>query len=177
MVEAPVPGHQDQLRVAARHQETEDWKDWFLWQIGGVAEPVRIDMRLEVVDRDEWTVERVRHRLGGIHPDDQRPSEARSLSDCYGVEIVAIDSRLPQRLLDYRDDGRYMTSRRELGNHTAVAFMEFKLRRYDRRQNPAPARNYRGGRLIARRLDAEYDHGARPSGRSDSATVMSCPLG
>ena len=131
MVEAPVPGHQDQLRVAARHQETEDWKDWFLWQIGGVAEPVRIDMRLEVVDRDEWTVERVRHRLGRVQPDDQRSSQTRSLGDGYGVEIIAINPRLTQRLLDHRDDGRYMASRRELGNHTAVAFMEIELRRYD----------------------------------------------
>ena len=32
VAEAAVAGHQDELRVAAGHQQAEDGKDWFLWQ-------------------------------------------------------------------------------------------------------------------------------------------------
>jgi hypothetical protein len=48
-------------------------------------------VRLEVVDRDEWTAERVGHPFGSVHPHDQRTCESRSLSDGNGVDIVAVD--------------------------------------------------------------------------------------
>ena len=166
VAEAAVPGHQDELRVAAGHQEAEDGKDRFLWQVRCVAQPVGVDVRLEVVDRDERTAERVGHPFGSIHPDDQCTGEPWSLGDGDGVEIVAIDACLPQRLLDHWDDGRHMTSRGKLGHDAAVAFMEVELRRYDRGEDPASSRNDCRRRFVTRRLDAKHDHGNSRSGRN-----------
>jgi hypothetical protein len=84
-------------------------------------------VRLEVVDRDEWSAKRVGHSFSGIHAHDQSTSQSGSLGDGDGIEIFAIDGCLPQRLLDHRDNGCYMASRRELGNDAAVARMEIEL--------------------------------------------------
>jgi hypothetical protein len=130
-------------------------------------------MRFEVVDRDERTAERVGHSLGSIHSDDQCSSKPRSLSDGDGVEIVTIDSCISERLLHHRNDGRHVASRRKLRNHASVAFMEFELRGYNRGENSASSGDDCRGRLVTRRLDSEHDHGTRPSGRSDRATIMS----
>ena len=134
-------------------------------------------MRLEVVDRDERTAERVGHSFGGIHPYDQCTGEPGSLGDGDGVEIVAIDTCLPQRLLDHRDDGRHMTPRGKLGHDTAVAFMEVELRRDDRGKDPASSRNDCRRRFVTRRLDAKHDHGNSRSGRSGRAVMRSLPTG
>src|SRR5918994_3746574 len=115
-------------------------------------------MRLQVVDRDERTTERVGHPFGGVHAHDERTGEPRSLRDGNGVDLVAVDPCLAQCLLDDRDDGRDMASGGKLGNDTAVAFMDIELGGYDRGEDLASPGNYRGGGLIARCLDAEDDH-------------------
>ena len=77
-------------------------------------------------------IDRIQDRWGAtIFKHDQRTCESRSLSDGNGVDIVAVDCCLPQRLLDDWDDGRHMTSRRELGHDSTMAFMQFELRGYD----------------------------------------------
>src|SRR5687767_15413726 len=115
-------------------------------------------MRLEVVDRDERTAERVGHPFGGVHAHDQRTGEPGPLRDGNGVDVVAVDSGVPQCLLDDRDDGRDMASCRELGNDTAVALMDVELGGYDRGEDLASSGYDRRRRLIARCLDAEDDH-------------------
>ena len=177
VAKAAVACHQDELGMAAGDEQAEDGKDRFLWQIGCVAQPIGVDVRLEVVDRDERTAERVGHPFGGIHAHDQCTSEPGSLGDGNGVDFLAIDACLPQSLLDHRDDGRHMASRGKLGHDAAVAFVEVELRRHNRGQNPATSGNDCRRRFVTRCFDAKHDHGNSRSGRNVRAVIRSIRLG
>jgi hypothetical protein len=148
MAKAAVPRHQDEFSMAAGDEQAEDGKNRFLWKIGRVAQPIGVDVRLEVVDRDEGAAECVGHPLCGIHSHNQCTSEPGSLGDGNGVNFFAIDTCLPQRLLDHRDDGRHVAARGKLGHDAAVTFVEVELRRNNRGQNPASSRNDRRRRFV-----------------------------
>ena len=64
--------------------------------------PRRVQMRLVVVNADEWLTERKRHRLCRLHPDHQRSGQARSLCGGNGIQIFGPHSGFAQSRLRHR---------------------------------------------------------------------------
>ena len=87
-----------------------------------------------------------------------RPGPGRRRDE---VDVVERDAGARERLLERAGQVLEVRARRDLGHDAAVERVRLDLRR-DRRSRgsrPSPSRT-RDGRLVARGLDAEDDHGA-----------------
>ena len=81
--------HLDEERVAARHdQRDERERRRLALRLARVEQPARVDVALEVVDRDERLAVRPGERLGEVDADEQRAREARAVGDRDGVDVA-----------------------------------------------------------------------------------------
>ena len=129
-----------------------------------VVQDQRLDVAGEMVHGDERHVERHRHRLGRLQPDQQRADQARPLRHRDGTEIAPADAGVAQRPLEHAADVAQVLPRRELGHDPAPLAVERHLRGDDVRADApglvgrAGLLDDRRGGLVARALDAEDQH-------------------
>ena len=122
----------------------------------GKREVVGGDVSLDVIDRNQRLVQRVRERLCERHSYEQRPQKSRTVRHRHAVEFVRPHARIGER---FGHDARYrhdVIARRDLGDDAAVAFVDVDLRRDHVGEDLSAARDRARG-LVARRLDREYE--------------------
>ena len=125
---------------------------------------------MQVVHRRERQPPRPGDRLGGAQPDEQGADQAGPGGD--GDQLHVGDRRLgaAQRLLDDGDDELEVAAARDLGDDSSEACVQLVLRGDDARPDLPVARDERGRRLVARRLDPENHAGSLASRHMISAS-------
>ena len=158
-----VTRHQHHVCVAARNHQPQERKLRCLSVGLLLSNPVRVEMRFQVVDGDQRQAFRVGQRLGHVHADEQRPNQSRARRDGDGVQLLPAAGRLSQRRFDDGQHRLQMLPGRYFGNDATVAIVEFRLGRDHAGQNVTAVFNNRGRRFVAGRLNAEdlHDYGGR----------------
>src|SRR5436190_3555541 len=141
------------VRVSARDDQGEcGIFDWRIFERDG------IDMSLDVVDADERDVERPCKRLGITNAYKQRADQSGPLSNGERLDVLQLDGRFCERLLDNGLDLFEVFTRGKLGHHAAPRAMQIDLRG-DNRRNDLASVTHDGGRgLVARAFDSQDQH-------------------
>ncbi len=124
------------------------------------VQPVGGQMAGQVVHGDERLAGRDREALGGVGADEQRAGEAGTGRDGDRLDIGQRDPRVQQRRLDHGRDVADVLAACDLGEDAAVRGVQHRLAGDDVRPDDAARLDDGGGRLIARRLDAEDQAGS-----------------
>ncbi len=138
------------------------------------SEEIRVQVRLDVVDADQWHVQRHRHRFRGGDTDQECPEQSGAVGDGDQVDLARRDARLPECGADHRVDRLDVAARRDLRDHAAEPGVFRHLRRHHGGQNPPPVAHDRDGGFIARRFDTEYVHVMFPRSASASRSRSRC---
>jgi hypothetical protein len=160
---------QQQRGVPAGHQQGH--------RLGGqraVLQLVHGDVRGQVVNPVQRLAEGERVRLGGGHPDQQGPLQARSGGNGDGVDLGGGDTGLGERALEGRDHRLQVRPAGHLGHHTAEPRVFLDTGSHRVGQQFVPADQSDAG-LIAGGLDAQNER-AQWS-RSFRMTIASTPAG
>ncbi len=72
---------QQQFGVPARHQQANRWQPRRVEILARQLQPIGVDMRFQVIDRNERLAQRHRQRLGGVDAHDQRTGQAGTLGE------------------------------------------------------------------------------------------------
>ena len=124
------------------------------------CEAQRRDVTEQVIDRYERQPARIRQRLAGREPDEQRPDQPRPLRDRERGDVAERHPGLGERGLDDRNDELEVPPRGDLGHDPAEARMQLVLRRPDARAHLAVARHDGGAGVVAGGLEREDHHPA-----------------
>ncbi len=116
----------------------------------------------EVVHPVQRDAEREGVRLGGRHPDLQRPGQARTGRHRHRADVGQGEPGPPQGLVDHRRHRLEVRAGGDLGDHAAVAGVLVHRGRHRLAEQHAVAHQPRAG-LVAGRLDAQHH---RRSGHS-----------
>ncbi len=152
--------HQDEQRVAARHQQHHDGQ----LQVG-FLEQGGVEVGLEVVHGHEGHVPHQGQRLGRAQPHQQRAHQARADGGAHRVDVVVADPGLDQGAGHHRGERLDVGPAGDLGHDPTEAGVQLDLAADHRRQHLAGVDHHGRGRLVTRRLDAEHPgaaHGAVP---------------
>src|SRR5579885_247494 len=161
--------HQHQLAVRARDDQAEQRKCGIAGlKLPGIglgragiallAQPVGIDMRLQVVHPQERQVIGQRERLAHRQTYQQRARQTGTIGRGDGVDILPAAMRLLHRGFDNRQDRRQLLARGHLWYHAAITIVNLDLRGNDIREQIATILDDRRARLIAGAFNTEYEH-------------------
>ena len=120
----------------------------------------RRDVTVQVVDRRERQPARPRERLRRGDADEQRADQPGPARDGDELDVVERRAGVAERLPHDRQDELQVPPRRDLGHDAAEPRVQVRLRGDDVGADLSVARDERGRRLVARRLDPE-DHATR----------------
>ena len=145
-----MPFHEDQHRVATRYEQNDNGQ-LEIW----LFDERRVQVRFEMVDRNERLVPNKRQSLSRANTDEQRANQAWANRARNSGEIFGLDASLDHRLSNNRSHHLDVGAASHFGNHAAVASVNVDLARHDVGKNLVSIGNHSRGRLIARRLDSE----------------------
>ena len=147
-----VRNHVDEQCVAARHQHHQHRK---LHQ--RVVQERRIQMRLQVIDTNEWFVEHKRNRLCSSNTNQQCAHEAWPNSCSNGIDAFERNARIRHCLAHNGRHCFHVCTAGNFGHHPTKSGVLFNLRGNHRGQNIVAAHHHRRGRFVATCFDAKYD--------------------
>ena len=149
----------EQRGVTARHDQRE------VRHRDSMFEQGRQQMTLDMIHADHRDAARLRESLRKHQADQQRAHQAGTARDCDSFDVREAASGGVQRALDNRRDRDDVIPRREFRHDAAVCAMDVVLIRDSARTNFSDARHggfeHRGGRVVARRFNSEYQHRRR----------------
>ena len=101
----------------------------------------RVDVALQVVDRDQRLAQSESQRLGVRDAHQQRARQSGPSVTAMASRSAKADARLGHRRPHHRNDVAQMFARRQFRNHPAVRRVDGDLRRDDARKHPARPRS------------------------------------
>ncbi len=122
-----------------------------------------------MIDADERNAAGPGQRLARREADEERADQPGPRRRGHEARVLESNVRGGERLLERGRQVFEVRPRRHLGHDPAVARMSQKLRRNDVGEHPALAVENGDGRLVARGLDTEDDHGT--VGRPDETAA------
>ena len=161
-----VPVRDEQVAVAAAHDQRQG-REFDVAPRRALLQDDRVDVALDVVDAEQWHVERGGQTLGVGHSHEQRPDQTRTTGDGDCVEVGVLDFRPAERFAHDRYDRAEVLACREFGHDAPVERMNVELRRNDVREEEIAVRDHRGGRLVTGCLDTKQVHGKVERPRSN----------
>ena len=125
-------------------------------------------MALDMIHADHRDAARLRQTLREHQADQQRADQSRAARDCDSLDVREPASRRAQRALDDGRDRDDVIARREFRHDAAVCAMDIVLVGDGARANFGDARRggfeHRGGSVVARRFNSEYQHRVQSAG-------------
>jgi hypothetical protein len=133
-----------------------------------MREPRGERMRFQMVDRDEGLLRRPGDALCRHRADDQPADQPRPGSRCHAIKLVDGCAGFGEGAPDEPGDMVEMRPSRDLRNHAAIrrVLLQLGMDQIGADQRARVVAHHRDRRLIAARLDAEYNHRAHMAPRS-----------
>ncbi len=121
--------HQDQFRVPAGDDEGQHGECRRVVEraVAIGAQPVSVQMRFQVVHRDERQSLAERRALGEIQPNKQRAGQPWPVRHGDGIQVIPPHVRVAERLLDNRRDGFDVRARGHFREDAAVLRVQIHL--------------------------------------------------
>ena len=109
----------------------------------------RVNVAFKVIYSNERFRKRIRQGFRVADPHQQRPGQARTLSDREGIDRFVGLPRFGERLSDHWNDGSKMLPRGEFGNDATVRLVSCKLRGHNVRNQLFARTDNGGGGFVA----------------------------
>ena len=152
----PVFADHDQRGVAAGDDHGEHREEVRIAEHDGVLfEERAVDMRGEMVDRDQRQLVRGGDPLGEVEADEQRRDQPGRMGHSHGVEVVERHARRLQRLVQGRADRGQVGACGEFRDDAAVRGVFGDLGRHRVGQDPFSVLHDRHGGFIAAGFDPQ----------------------